>query len=265
MLVVLAPLAAFCVAWGAPAVMIEPSTFDWGRQAENKGEYAYAFKVTNVGNEELQIASVRPGCSCTKVALKKQNLAPGESTEMTGSLSTKDIEGTLRKVIVLVSNDPTNPSAMATLAIRFPINGTGLRMKMAPSPVRLQPEGFSAHVVVENCEPDTVIRIEAMELPEGWGSLAPLPIEVSAEDHIDVIITGRVKPGAAGQAFDGVPFTVITSSPKTPRVQGTLTYRPAPPAPAPVAPAVPAGTPPSAPQAVPAPPAAPPAGATPPP
>ena len=219
-------LLAWCSVWAGPSIVLEPPTFDWGRQTENKGEYTYTFTVKNAGDEELQITRIRPGCSCTKVELKKQNLAPGESTEMTGALKTTGVEGAMQKGIILTTNDPLHQTMMANLAIRFAINGQGLRIKGNPVAVRLRQDTLWAYVMLENCEPDKAIRIEAMELPEGWDCQQTLPVTVAAEDRTSVVLTRPLGANVEPQAFDSLPFTVVTDSAKTPRVQGALSYRP---------------------------------------
>ncbi len=212
--------------WAAPALVLEPTVFDWGRQTENKGEYPFTFVVKNAGDQELEITRVRAGCSCTKVDLKKDKLAPGESTEMTGVLTTKGIEGPVQKGIILTSNDPVHQTTIANLTIRFPINGEGLRIRGNPVWARLRDGALWAFAVVENCEPQTPIKVEAMELPEGWDSKQTLPVVVAPEERQTLVLVRNVAEDAAATPFDGLPFTLVTDCPKTPRVSGTLNYRP---------------------------------------
>jgi hypothetical protein len=162
------------------------------------------------------------------VELKKQNLAPGESTEMTGALTTKGIEGPMHKGIVLTSNDPLHNSTVANLSIRFPMNGEGLRVKGNSVYARMRQNALWAYVTVENCDPATAIKIEAMELPQGWDSSQNLPLTVNAEDRTTVTLTQAVAEGAEVPAFENLPFTLVTDFAKTPRVQGVLSYRPDP-------------------------------------
>jgi hypothetical protein len=197
--------------------------------------------VKNTGDQELRIERVRPACSCTKVELKKDTLAPGESAEMTGSLTTKDVEGVMSKGIPITSNDPAHQITMAILSIRFPYNGQGLRITGNPRPtsVRLRDGALWAYMTIENCEPDKPAQIEAMELPAGWDCSQTLPIAVAPEDRVGLTLTRQVAAGSEPQAFDSLPFTLVTDSAKTPRLRGTLLYHPAaPPAPA-TAPAAP--------------------------
>ena len=247
-------LALGCCAWGAPVLELEPSVFDWGRQAESGAEYAFRFTVRNAGDEELQITRVRSGCSCTKAALQKQALAPGESTELTGTFSTKGMEGVMQKAIMLTTNDPLRPNVPATLAIRLPFKARGARLQNNSNAVFWREGALWSYVVVENCEPDTPVLIEAMELPPAWDCQERLPITVAPEDRALVALTRKAPQREEVQAFDGLPFLLLTDSVLSPRLQGTLSYQPA-------APPAPTGAPPAPPpadpaDAVPSPPAA---------
>jgi hypothetical protein len=242
-------LLAWCSAWGAPVLTLEPLIIDWGRQTENKGEYTFTFTLKNTGDEELKIDKVKPGCSCTKAELKKDTLAPGESTELTGTLATKNVQGALRKAINFTSNDPVHPTVVGSLAIRFPFNGTGVRLRIDPTPVFVQEKALWAYVTLENCEPETPAQIDAIEVPAGWETPQSLPVTIPVEERFSFAIKRQAEVGPEEKAFDGVAFTVVTNSTKTPRIQGTVAYRPAPPpAPAP-APATPATPPAAAPAA----------------
>jgi hypothetical protein len=145
---------------------------------------------------------------------------------MTGALKTAGAEGAMQKGIILTTNDLLHPTTVANLAIRFAVNGQGLRIKGGPTSVRLRQDALRALVTVENCEPDKPILIEAIELPEGWSCQQPLPVTVRAEDRASVPLTRKLEGGAVAPAFEALPFVLVTDSAKTPRVQGTLTYRP---------------------------------------
>lgn len=210
----------------APVLVLEPETYSWGRQTENKGAYPFSFTVKNTGDEALVISKVRPGCSCTEVTLKKDALAPGEATEMTGVLTTKGTEGGMRKGIILSTNDPNRPTAIATLDIRFPIPGEGLRLRGTTVYCTLRDDAIRAYLVVENCEEGTPLQVQAMELPEGWDCAQTLPVAIQPEERVTLTLSCPVAGGATVEPFEDLPFTLITDSPKTPRLQGTLLYRP---------------------------------------
>ncbi len=210
----------------APAIIVDPPTANLGRQVENKGEYNFRFTVKNTGDEVLQITRVRPGCSCTKVELKKTELAPGESTEMSGVLTTRGVEGLMSKGIILTSNDPVHATTVANVEVRFPFTGVGLVLRGNPAAARLRQGALWAYAMVVNCEPDSEIRIEAMELPEGWDCVQTFPITVRAEDRMVIQLKRDVGEAVEPEAFSDLPFTFVTDSAKTPRVQGAIAYKP---------------------------------------
>jgi hypothetical protein len=181
--------------------------------------------VKNGGDQPLVISQVKPGCACTKVDMKKKELAPGEATEMTGTLATHGAEGLMDKSIVIGSNDPAQPVAVAVLQIRFPMTGHGLRLRWLELGARLRDDALWATIIVENCEVDAPIKIEAMELPPGWDTYAPLPVSVPPETEQGILLTRKLEPKADPEPFDKTPFVVVTDSPKSPRLQGYLVYR----------------------------------------
>lgn len=224
-------LVAFGSVWAGPVAELDPVTFEWGRQIENRGEYAFTFKVKNSGDEELQITRVRPGCSCTKVELKKQNLAPGESTEMTGVLTTKGAEGAVHKGILLTTNEPNRETLVASLSVRFPLKGTGLRLKGTTAiPARLRDNVLWAYPLVENCEPETTIQVQAMELPAGWECQRPLPYSVKPEERATLPLMRKLGAGEVVEALESLPFTLSTDFAQTARLQGAISYHPERPA-----------------------------------
>ncbi len=70
-------------------------------------KYDFAFK--NTGSDTLIITRVKPTCGCTTAPLSSDKIAPGETAEISASLDTKKLRGTVRKSILIDSNDPINP------------------------------------------------------------------------------------------------------------------------------------------------------------
>lgn len=58
-------------------------TYDWGATRAPKEGYLEAeIKMKNVGNRDLRLTDVRPGCGCTKTDPDKFDLKPGEVSTM---------------------------------------------------------------------------------------------------------------------------------------------------------------------------------------
>lgn len=213
-------------AFGGPKLELDPTTYEWGRQATNEGMYTFTFTLKNVGDEQLEITRVRPGCGCTKVELKTRSLAPQESTELTGTLKTKGVEGKMRKGIILTTNDPDRKTSIASLDIRFPYEGEGLRFKYSKHGARLRRGALWAYVYVENCEPETPINIQALELPPGWDCADKIPLTVPPENRQALRLFRNLEEGVEPEAFDDLDFKILCDFEATRELSGKLVYRP---------------------------------------
>lgn len=101
----------------APKIDVEDSMYDFGEVLEGIA-VTHTFTLRNVGDEPLVIKRVRADCGCTTADLPKDNLSPGESTELEISIDTAGFGGDIAKRIYIESNDPTTP----TLTLR--VTGT---------------------------------------------------------------------------------------------------------------------------------------------
>lgn len=87
---------------------------------ESVVKYDFVFK--NVGSDTLVITKVKPTCGCTTAPLSSDRIAPGETAEISASLNTKKLKGTVKKSILIDCNDPINP--YLKLSIKARINDT---------------------------------------------------------------------------------------------------------------------------------------------
>jgi hypothetical protein len=70
---------------------------------------SHIYKITNEGKDSLIIQRVRPACGCTAAPLKKDKLAPGESTDLLVTFNSGKYAGPTRKGIYITSNDSLYP------------------------------------------------------------------------------------------------------------------------------------------------------------
>ena len=92
-----------------PKIVVKPTTYDFGNVKQDS-VVATFFVVSNEGNALLKINKVGASCGCTAVISKKDELKPGESTELKVSFDSKDKMGKQNKTIYIESNDPKNPT-----------------------------------------------------------------------------------------------------------------------------------------------------------
>ena len=62
------------LATAAPELQIEPKLLDLGRITDRSKTVPLEFKLKNVGDGELKIDSIKPGCGCTEAKLDKEVL-----------------------------------------------------------------------------------------------------------------------------------------------------------------------------------------------
>ncbi len=73
------------------------------------------FEMVNEGDETLEVKAVRPTCGCT-VADFDREIAPGKTGLIKAKLDTRDFSGPISKSILVMTNDPVNPTV--TLVIK---------------------------------------------------------------------------------------------------------------------------------------------------
>ncbi|KAA3633604.1 MAG: DUF1573 domain-containing protein [Calditrichaeota bacterium] len=89
-----------------PKSKIVDNTFDFGYVTQS-AKIAHKFWVKSIGDEQLTITKVIPGCGCTKVPLEKENITSGDSTWMEIIFSTKKYKGNITKHPQFITNEST--------------------------------------------------------------------------------------------------------------------------------------------------------------
>lgn len=90
----------------------------------------YDFVFRNTGSDTLEITKVKATCGCTTAPLSSNRIAPGESAEISASLDTKKLKGTIKKSILIDCNDPINPYLKISFKAR--INDTLATIQTTP-------------------------------------------------------------------------------------------------------------------------------------
>lgn len=98
-------------------ILVPNTSWDWGYMPKGI-KVSHFYKIQNVGEDTLKIASVKPSCGCTSAPLKKNNLAPGESVDLEVTFDAKNMMGKVSKSVTVNSNDPTTPA----LVLHFSAN-----------------------------------------------------------------------------------------------------------------------------------------------
>jgi Protein of unknown function (DUF1573) len=88
-----------------PRIRVEPSSFDFGKAAQNK-TLRKEFSIRNFGNADLVIESVSTTCGCTAALMENKVVKPGGTAPLRVSLETRAYKGRVQRSVMLRSNDP---------------------------------------------------------------------------------------------------------------------------------------------------------------
>ncbi len=91
-----------------PLIRFSERTWDFG-QLRQHVQVSHAFTLRNGGTAPLRILKVEPDCGCTIATPADTILAPGASTTLDVTFTSRDFEGPQRKVVILETNDPAEP------------------------------------------------------------------------------------------------------------------------------------------------------------
>ena len=177
----IAVMAAFAIAPGTvasavdgPQMVVPEMIKDMGTVAQ--GEVVNVeFEIANEGNETLEIKAVRPTCGCTVADFDRQ-VEPGKSGYIKAKLETRDFSGPISKSILVMTNDPQNPTV--TIVIKTTVHPY---VEILPRALirfnAVQHEAMSQKITVVGGENETNFEVTGVKSSEGFLTAAfrPLP------------------------------------------------------------------------------------------
>jgi hypothetical protein len=89
----------------APQIKVNVEKYDFGKSIEGEKLF-YDFEISNSGDGDLILKTVRATCGCTVAQPEKTEIKPGESTKIHVEFNTADREGEQQQYIYVYSNDP---------------------------------------------------------------------------------------------------------------------------------------------------------------
>ena len=99
-------VVAFFVAFAQPKIQFENTTHDFGQIREEGGKVTGTFEFTNVGDSDLVLTNVRPGCGCTAANYTKSAIAPGQKGFIEATYNPYNRPGAFNKNIRVTTNEP---------------------------------------------------------------------------------------------------------------------------------------------------------------
>ena len=110
-----APLGAQQGSVKAPKMSVPQHVKDFGIVPQGKILEAN-FQIVNEGNDTLVIKAVRPTCGCT-VAEFDRTIPPDKAGMVRAKVNTSEFRGPIAKSILVMTNDPKNPSTRLVVTV----------------------------------------------------------------------------------------------------------------------------------------------------
>ena len=107
--------AAVCAQLMGPKLLVQPLNHDFGT-IEQGETVTHVFVLTNNGGDLLTILNVQTSCGCTAAQPEKNELAPGESTNLKVTFNSAGRQGAQKKNITIKTNDTENPLLKLTIS-----------------------------------------------------------------------------------------------------------------------------------------------------
>ncbi len=100
-------MSVLCVcAFAQPKIQFDQTTYDFGKIKEEGGKVTGRFEFTNVGDSDLVLTNVRPGCGCTAANYSKDPVAPGQRGFIEATYNPYNRPGAFNKNIRVTTNEP---------------------------------------------------------------------------------------------------------------------------------------------------------------
>jgi hypothetical protein len=99
-------------------LIVDQRKHDFGNVAEGRKVDLYV-KLKNAGGKPLNIEKIKSSCGCTATVLTKNELKPGETTNLKIELDTSGRKGRLSRTVTIHSNDPIEPQQIITLLVNI--------------------------------------------------------------------------------------------------------------------------------------------------
>ena len=88
-----------------PIIQFEKMTYDFGNVKEEGGKVTGKFEFTNIGNKDLLLTNVKPGCGCTAADYTKTPVPPGGKGFINATYDPYNRPGPFNKNIKVSTNE----------------------------------------------------------------------------------------------------------------------------------------------------------------
>ena len=103
-----------CAQLFQPKLVLQQTSYDFG-DIKQGDKVSHTFVLTNGGGDVLKISDVKASCGCTAASPEKNELGPGESTNLVVTFNSAGRMGKQSKTVRIYSNDPENSEMVLTI------------------------------------------------------------------------------------------------------------------------------------------------------
>ncbi|WP_176014991.1 DUF1573 domain-containing protein [Victivallis sp. Marseille-Q1083] len=112
--------AFMSISYAGPQLELDSASADFGTFPANQ-QQSTEFILTNIGDEPLDIKSIRSTCGCAVGKLEQTELQPGDSAKLAASIVPESIAGPFAKALFIQSNDPAGPKTITLRGNSIPL------------------------------------------------------------------------------------------------------------------------------------------------
>lgn len=192
-------------------IEISERSWDFGTVPPG-GKVTHGFIIKNSGQDTVRLIKIRLTCSCTSAPLKKQVLAPGDTTRLEVTFNSGSFSGPVSRLLYLQSDDPVEP--MLELGVSVTVGYRGKQLEFEPlladfDTVRALPARAALRMKNIDSMP---VSVSLLEVPGGVHlSVPPAPVAAGEETFVKIVWE---KP-PAGEFH--ASFTLVCGDPKKSR------------------------------------------------
>jgi len=166
--------------------IIGGDTHNWGKVKPAQNPLKTTILVRNIGNEELHITQVRPGCGCTTAPLDKDKLKPGDTARIKVELNIGSTNGNLTKSITITSNDSKDRDRIYYLKAEVIREVQFTPSQFFTFPELRVGETAESKITIRNTSKQPII-LSDFELPEGVTLNAKQSITIKEGTSFDLV------------------------------------------------------------------------------
>lgn len=96
------------VVFAQPQIKFDNTTYEFGSIKEEGGKVTGRFEFTNVGNQDLMLVKVQPGCGCTAANFTRTPVPPGGKGFIDATYDPYNRPGSFHKNIKVFTNEPVD-------------------------------------------------------------------------------------------------------------------------------------------------------------